>query len=138
MSFTKLSDTATTPTKGSEFAAGYDLYSSRAMTLAPGETALVPTDIAIALPYGIYGRIAPRSGLAYKKKIWVNAGVCDADYRNGYGVVMLNAGDEPFEINVGDRIAQVIFEQHSTLELKEVAELPATTRGLDGFGSTGV
>ena len=134
----KLSAVATIPSRGSEWSAGYDLSSAKAMTIAPGERAIVPTDLSIACPAGTYGRIAPRSGLTVKKGIHVGAGVVDADYRGPVGVVLFNLGDKDFEINVGDRVAQLILEQIMMAPVEEVEELEETVRGSGGFGSTGV
>ena len=132
------SDTAKMPTRGSERAAGWDLYASADATIAPKGRALVPTDIAIAVPYGCYARIAPRSGLAVKHGIDVFAGVVDSDYRGTVGVVLFNAGDEPFQVAQGDRIAQLILEKIDTRPLVEVDKLDDTARAAGGFGSTGI
>ena len=86
---------------------------------------------------GTYGRIAPRSGLAWKKHIDVGAGVIDADYRGNVGVVLFNHGAEDLEVKVGDRVAQLILEKIAYAEVEEVAELPETVRGAGGFGSSG-
>ena len=96
---------------GSALAAGYDLSAS-ADCVVPGRgRALVKTDISMACPEGTYGRIAPRSGLAWKKFIDVGAGVVDADYRGDVGVILFNFGDEDFVVNPGDRVAQLILEK---------------------------
>jgi dUTP pyrophosphatase len=137
----KLSEKATIPTPGSEFAAGLDLSSAVDLVIPAGGRALVKTDLSIACPAGTYARIAPRSGLALKKGIDTGAGVIDADYRGPVGVILFNWGDEEFKIVVGDRIAQLILEQivyPDIVEMKEGEELPATERGESGFGSTGV
>lgn len=132
------SEHAKMPTRGSARAAGWDLYASAEATIAPKGRALVPTDIAIAVPEGCYGRIAPRSGLAVKHGIDVFAGVVDSDYRGTVGVVLFNAGDQPFKVAQGDRIAQLIMEQIDTRALVEVDTLDDTARAAGGFGSTGV
>ena len=132
------SEHAKMPTRGSARAAGWDLYASAEATIAPKGRALVPTDIAIAVPEGCYGRIAPRSGLAVQHGIDVFAGVVDSDYRGTVGVVLFNAGDEPFKVAQGDRIAQLIMEQIDTRALVEVDTLDDTARAAGGFGSTGV
>jgi dUTP pyrophosphatase len=137
----KLSDKATIPTQGSEFAAGLDLSSAVDLVIPAGGRALVKTDLSIACPAGTYARIAPRSGLALKKGIDTGAGVIDADYRGPVGVILFNWGSEEFVITTGDRIAQLILEQivyPDIVEMKEGEELPATERGEGGFGSTGV
>ena len=135
----KLSENATLPTKGSEMAAGFDLYASQPTTIGPGERGIVATDISVACPPGTYARIAPRSGLAVKKGIDVGAGVVDADYRGPVGVILFNLDKtNAFEVSKGDRIAQLILEKISMVGLQEVDDLDATERGADGFGSTGV
>ncbi|KAM9275528.1 deoxyuridine 5'-triphosphate nucleotidohydrolase, mitochondrial [Morus bassanus] len=135
--FTKLSENASTPSRGSPRAAGYDLYSAYDCVIPPMEKAVVKTDIQIALPSGCYGRVAPRSGLAAKHFIDVGAGVIDEDYRGNVGVVLFNFGKENFEVKKGDRIAQLICERIFYPELEEVQALDDTERGEGGFGSTG-
>jgi len=137
LKFKKLTEHAFKPVKGSPLAAGFDLQSAYDYIVEPQEKALVKTDIAIKVPEGCYGRIAPRSGLAVKKFIDVGAGVVDRDYRGNVGVVLFNFGKEPFEIKKGDRIAQLILEKVLELnECEEVENLDETERGSDGFGST--
>jgi dUTP pyrophosphatase len=133
----KLSEPATIPTRGSESAAGWDLYASQECVVPARGKALVSTDIAIAVPVGYYGRVAPRSGMAWKKHTDIGAGVIDADYRGPIGVVMFNHADEDLQIEPGDRVAQLIIEQISTAPLTEVENLDDTVRGEDGYGSTG-
>ncbi|NXK86798.1 DUT protein, partial [Formicarius rufipectus] len=135
--FTKLSENAFAPSRGSARAAGYDLYSAYDCVIPPMEKAIVKTDIQIALPSGCYGRVAPRSGLAAKHFIDVGAGVIDEDYRGNIGVVLFNFGKETFEVKKGDRIAQLICERIYYPELEEVEALDDTERGEGGFGSTG-
>lgn len=126
------------PTRGSEYAAGYDLYASEAISLPKGGRGVVKTGLKISIPFGCYGRVAPRSGLAVKKGIDVGAGVIDADYRGEVGVVLFNFGDDVFEISIGDRIAQLILEKIHNAPVVEVKTLDDTQRGEGGFGSTGV
>ncbi|NXT97810.1 DUT protein, partial [Buphagus erythrorhynchus] len=135
--FTKLSENAFAPSRGSARSAGYDLYSAYDCVIPPMEKAVVKTDIQIALPSGCYGRVAPRSGLAAKHFIDVGAGVIDEDYRGNVGVVLFNFGKETFEVKKGDRIAQLICERIYYPELEEVEALDDTERGKGGFGSTG-
>lgn len=135
--FKKLSSTATIPTRADSGAAGYDLYAAEAIIVPARDRQLVKTDIAVALPAGTYGRIAPRSGLAWKKGLDVGAGVCDHSYVGNIGVVLFNHTDDDYEIAVGDRIAQLIITIIITPEPEEVDELPTTERGSGGFGSTG-
>jgi len=136
----KLSQTATIPTKGSKEAAGYDLYAdnNEQIIILPHCRALIPTNISMEIPYGFYGRLAPRSGLAYKNGIDVLAGVIDADYRGSIGVILFNTDkDKEFIVNKGDRIAQIIFEQCFNMMIKIDDMLENTERGAGGFGSTG-
>jgi len=134
----KLSEHAVIPSRGSEYAAGYDLSSAQDTVVPARGRVLIPTDLSIAIPQGTYARIAPRSGLALKKAIDVGAGVVDYDYRGPVGVILFNHGDEEVVIGRGDRIAQLILEQIVTPDVSEVQDLPATTRGASGFGSTGI
>ncbi|KJZ77875.1 Deoxyuridine 5'-triphosphate nucleotidohydrolase [Hirsutella minnesotensis 3608] len=133
----KLSDKARLPTRGSAFAAGYDVYASRDTTVPARDKVLVDTDISIAVPAGTYGRIAPRSGLASKHFIDTGAGVIDADYRGQVKVLLFNHADADYEIKEGDRIAQLVLERIVTPDVVEVQELAESVRGAGGFGSTG-
>jgi dUTP pyrophosphatase len=138
--FKALETGAILPTYGSNGAIGVDLYvmrNSHGYILFPGERVLVRTGLAVAIPEGYYGRIAPRSGLAHKHGIDVLAGVIDADYRGEIGVILLNTGKEGFALHAGDRIAQLIFECADRLIPEWTDELPETVRGDGGFGSTG-
>ncbi|KAL3481175.1 dUTPase-like protein [Aspergillus californicus] len=133
----KLTSSATAPTRGSAFAAGYDLYSAKEITIPAKGKALVDTGLAIAVPEGTYGRIAPRSGLASKHFIDTGAGVIDADYRGEVKVLLFNFSDVDFTIKEGDRVAQLILERIYTPEVMIVEELAESVRGAGGFGSTG-
>ncbi|XP_032870618.1 deoxyuridine 5'-triphosphate nucleotidohydrolase, mitochondrial [Amblyraja radiata] len=137
LKFAKLSENAQRPTRGSERAAGYDLYSAYDYVILPQDKVIAKTDIQIALPSGFYGRVAPRSGLAAKHFIDVGAGVIDEDYRGNVGVVLFNFGKESFEVKKGDRIAQLICERICYPELEELKSLDETERGAGGFGSSG-
>ena len=117
----KLFPTAKVPTKGSEKAAGHDLYANEGIEIPAREQAVVGTGIAIGLPHDTYGRIAPRSGLAVKYKLTTNAGVIDADYTGEVKVVLVNQGNQPYKVEQGDRIAQLIIEKINNEELQEVA-----------------
>lgn len=134
----KLSDFASIPTKGSKLAAGYDLYSAYDYVVQAKGKEMVKTDLQIALPDGCYGRVAPRSGLAWKNSIDVGAGVIDQDYRGPLNVILFNFGDQDFQIKRGDRVAQLICEKIVHAEVQEVDDLDSTERGTNGFGSTGV
>ena len=137
LKFKRLSDQATTPSKGSPGAAGFDLYSAEDRVIGPAGKGMVRTDIALELPKGCYGRIAPRSGLAWTKHLGVAAGVVDRDYRGNIGVVLFNHARSEYTVKKGDRIAQLICEQILDPSLQEVEELGGTERGVGGFGSTG-
>ena len=121
--------------------AGMDLLAAIAepITLKPSERKLVPTGLTIALPDGYEAQIRPRSGLAFKNGITVaNApGTIDADYRGEVGVLLVNLGTEPFIIERGMRIAQMVIAAYTRATFSEVLELPSTERGAGGFGSTG-
>ena len=136
LKFKKLSACAYTPTKATPFSAGFDLYSGYDYVISGGARELVLTDIAIDVPNGSYGRIAPQSGLAWNSHINVGAGVVDSDYRGNLGVVLFNLSDSTFLIMKGDRIAQLICEKIYYPEIVEVEELNPTARGSLGFGST--
>ena len=125
------------PVRGSSGAAGYDLSAAQAAVIPAHGKCLVKTGLAISMPPGCYGRIAPRSGLAVKKFIDVGAGVIDSDYRGEIGVVLFNFSNDSFCINMGDRIAQIIFEKIKTPSVKETNDLGETDRGNQGYGSSG-
>lgn len=133
----KRSADAITPTRGSDQAAGLDLYSPRAYSIEPGARQLIPIDISISIPIGTYAHILPRSGLAVKYGIHVGAGVVDSDYRGNVGVLLFNLGQETFHIQKGDRIAQMVVKPHLILPMTEVETLDQTDRNQGGFGSSG-
>ena len=107
--------------------------------ILPGGRALIPTEIYTAIPIGYEVQVRPRSGLALKYGITVlnTPGTIDADYRNGWGVILINLGQEPFMVKQGDRIAQGVIAKVEQIEWEEVEELDSTERGLGGFGHTG-
>jgi dUTP pyrophosphatase len=131
------------PAYQSADAAGLDLLAAvpeeTPLILSPGQRALVPTGLTIALPAGYEAQVRPRSGLASKHGVTVlNApGTVDADYRGEIGVLLINHGDAPFPIRRGERIAQMIVAAVARAELVPAASLAATDRGSGGFGSTG-
>ncbi len=137
MEVKRLKPEATLPERQTKGSVGYDLCSAEAQTLGPGERLAIKTGVAVTVPAGTYGRVAPRSGLAVKHGINVMAGVIDPDYTGEVLVVLINHTDTPFAVKPGDRIAQLICEQVSLPSVVEVAELAATERGAKGFGSTG-
>lgn len=130
------------PSYETDDAAGMDLRAavSEDMQIAPGERALVPTGLAIALPSGYEAQIRPRSGLALKQGIsLVNSpGTIDADYRGEIGVIVINHGAETFTVSRGLRIAQMVIAPVIQASWTEVSDLSETARGAGGFGSTGV
>lgn len=146
----RLSSSAIIPTKGSKYAAGYDLYSTIDVMIPPfitremfnekirlnNNSTLIPTDIAFGLPHGTYGRISPRSSLS-AQMIEVGGGVIDEDYTGNVKVLLTNFSRKEFFVRKGDRIAQLIIEKIEHPEIKEVDELDPTERGEGGFGSTG-
>jgi dUTP pyrophosphatase len=134
----RLTPDAIVPTRGSAHAVGYDLYSTDEVVVPPTHRVLIGTGIATVLPVGVYGRVAPRSGLAVKCGIQVGAGVIDPDYTGEVKVVLFNHGDKDFEVKKGDRVAQLILERCETPEVEEVGTVESTERGSKGFGSTGV
>lgn len=137
MQVKKLSVFAITPTRGSLYAAGFDLCSAYDTVVPSHGKCIVKTDLSISIPLNTYARIAPRSGLAVKNFIDTGAGVVDYDYRGSLGVVLFNHSDIDFTIKRGDRIAQLILERICMADIEEVMELSITDRGEGGFGSTG-
>lgn len=129
------------PRKMSELASGFDLYAAvtEDLILHPGQRALVPTGIALAMPGGLEAQIRPRSGLAFKHGITClnTPGTIDADYRGEIKVLLINLGQEPFAISRNERIAQMVFQIVPEVELTQVDELSETVRGAGGFGHTG-
>ena len=130
------------PAYATEHSAGMDIRAnlSEPMTLAPMQRCLVPTGLYIALPKGFEAQIRPRSGLALKKGITVlnSPGTIDADYRGEVCIILINLSTEPFVIEDGERIAQMVIARHEQAEWQEVDALDATERAAGGFGHTGV
>ena len=137
----KLREKAILPTYGSAEAAGADLYAclDEALTVAPGETAFIPTGLAMMIPEGTAGLIYARSGMACKRGLAPanKVGVIDSDYRGEFIVVLHNHGDTPQIVSHGERIAQLLITPVFTPGFTEVAELTESQRGSGGFGSTG-
>ena len=139
-----LNPNAVMPRRGTPGSAGLDLTSVECAIVLPGHRKLISTGIAVRVPPGTYGRIAPRSGLALKSGVHVGAGVVDSDYTGVVSVLLFNMdGAEPFEVRIGDRIAQLIVERINTCEpeaasLEELQRDAGDERGDGGFGSTGV
>ena len=137
LKFKRLDERATLPTRGSAASAGLDLYSIEAISIAPRQRILARTGIAVAVPVGFYGRVAPRSGLAVKNGLDVLAGVIDSDYRGEVCCALLNTGDEVIDLPAGSRLCQLIIEQIITPTAEWADDLDETARGAGGFGSTG-
>ena len=139
--FSKLRPGALAPRYMSEGAAGLDLASAapEPIVIAPGGRVAVPTGLAFEIPAGFEGQVRGRSGLARKHGIGLpNApGTIDSDYRGEVAVLLINWGSEPFTVNPGDRVAQLVIAPVAIAELEEAADLSATTRGAGGFGHTG-
>jgi dUTP pyrophosphatase len=125
------------PKRGSSDSAGYDLYSNEEGNILPGQTKLYNTGLSFKVPFGTYGRIAPRSGLS-KKGIMVNAGVIDRDYTGPVKIMLHNLSESTYVVNKNDRIAQLIIEKIETPNIVLVDNLENTLRGDGGFGSTGI
>ncbi len=138
----KLHPQAVVPQYMTEHAAGMDLCAAldTPLTLEPGERVVVPTGIAMAIPYGFEGQVRPRSGLAIRQGITMlnSPGTIDSDYRGEIGVIAINHGNETVIFNHGDRIAQLIVAPVVRAGLQLVDNLCETERGAGGFGHTGV
>ena len=134
--FKQLDPKAVLPQRGSALAAGLDLCSIEDAELQPKQRAMVRTGLAVAIPPGFYGRVAPRSGLAAKQGLDVLAGVIDSDYRGEIRCVLYNTGDEVVSLPAGSKICQLIIEQIITPEAAWASDLDRTARGAGGFGST--
>lgn len=139
--FKKLRADASVPTRGSEYAAGYDLYAcmDAPVEIAPHTTKKIGTGLSCAIPEGWFGAVFARSGLASKQGIRPAncVGVCDSDYRGEYIVALHNDSEELRIVSPGDRIAQLVIMPFMPAEFEEVDTLPETKRGEGGFGSTG-
>ena len=138
----KLNEKAVLPTRGSEYAAGYDLYAcleTESVTIPPHTTVKIGTGLSFAVPNGYFGAIFARSGLAAKQGLRPAncVGVADSDYRGEYIVALHNDTDEQRTVLNGDRVAQLVIMPFLPAEFSEVDELDQTARGEGGFGSTG-
>ena len=131
----------TLPRYMTELSSGMDLFADLEdeVTLAPGERKLIPTGIALAIPAGYEGQVRPRSGLALRNGITLvnTPGTIDADYRGEVGVLLINLGQQSFQVKPGDRIAQLVIAPVCRAVLEWVSELEGTTRSGGGFGHTG-
>ena len=137
----KLDERAIIPTYGTEFSAGADIYAllDEPVTIVPGETKLIHTGLAMAIPEGLVGLNFARSGMATKRGLAPanKVGVIDSDYRGEVMVALYNQGDVPQTVEHGDRIAQMVFVPYYTAEFTLCDVLDETVRGAGGFGSTG-
>ena len=137
LNFKKLDPRAVLPKRGSSMSAGLDIYSIEDLTIQPRERNLARTGLAVAIPEGYYGRIAPRSGLAAKNGLDVLAGVIDADYRGEIGCLLYNTSDETIHLPAQSKICQLILEKIITPAAVWEDDISTTQRGSGGFGSTG-
>jgi len=133
----RLNRGAPLPARATDWAAGADLCCAEGFSLQPGERRLVPSGIAIEIPQGYYGRVAPRSGLAVRHGIDTLAGIIDSDYRGELKVALINLGDQPVAFEPGERIAQLIIERAAMCDYSWSDDLSETERAEGGFGSTG-
>ena len=134
----KLKENAIVPVYAHDGDAGMDLFSTEDCIIPFGGRKLIPTGIAMELPEGYFASIRDKSGLAYRKGVTLLGGVIEYTYRGEYGVIVLNTGDEDFEIREGDKIAQVVIAPVATAEVEVVEELGETARGDGAWGSTGI
>ena len=132
-----LNEEATKPTKAHRSDAGYDLYASEDAVIVGRQRTIIKTGVSFEMGEGLAGLFWPRSGLSVKKGLDVLAGVIDSGYRGEVMVCLYNTSDEDVEINCGDRIAQIIFQEVPLVSLIESEELETSQRGSNGFGSTG-
>jgi dUTP pyrophosphatase len=141
VAFRRLRPGAQVPRYMTPAAAGLDLAAALegAVTLAPGDRAAIPTGLAVAIPPGFEGQVRARSGLARHQGITLanSLGTIDADYRGEVSILLINHGREPYTVEPGERIAQLVIAPVVQAELIELDELPPTERGAGGFGSTG-
>jgi dUTP pyrophosphatase len=135
--FKQLDPRAVLPKRGSVLAAGLDVCSIEELRIGPKSRVMARTGLAVAIPQGFYGRVAPRSGLAAKNGLDVLAGVIDSDYRGEVCCLLYNTGDEIINLPAGSKICQLIVEQIITPEAEWAMDLDETARGAGGFGSTG-
>jgi dUTP pyrophosphatase len=136
----KLREDATVPHYAHPGDAGLDLFACEAITLEPGGSAVVKTGISIALPPSTEGQVRPRSGLAAKHQVSVlnTPGTIDEGYRGEVGVILVNFGKQPFDVEHGMKIAQLVVKPVICVDVEEVSDLSETRRGSGGFGSTGL
>ena len=138
--FRRIDPSATLPSYAHPGDAGMDIRSMEELTIEPGARSLVHTGLVMILPQGYEAQVRPRSGLALKNGVTVlnTPGTIDADYRGEVGVILANFGSEPFRVEKGSKIAQIVVAPCTRAEIEETVEVDATERGEGGFGSTGV
>lgn len=132
-----LNEDATLPTKAHDTDSGFDLYASDELTIKPGETAIVPTGVAVKFPELWGGMIRPRSGMTAKTKLRVQTGTIDNDYTGEIGIIVDNIGQDEIKIDKGLKLAQMVLEHIPLVDVKVVDELEHGVRGEKGYGSTG-
>lgn len=141
INFVKTSQTAKTPTSGSAYSAGYDLYADISTpALIPAHTTLkIDTSIALEIPKGYFGAVYARSGISAKRGLRPSncVGIIDSDYRGSVCVALHNDSDSTTQVEPDERIAQLVIQKYLPIKFKEVATLNKTKRGKGGFGSTG-
>ena len=138
--FRRIDPSATLPSYAHPGDAGMDIRSMEELTIEPGARSLVHTGLVMILPQGYEAQVRPRSGLALKNGVTVlnTPGTIDAGYRGEVGVILANFGSEPFRVEKGSKIAQIVVAPCTRAEIEETVEVDATERGEGGFGSTGV
>lgn len=134
-----LNDKAVVPTYGTQGAAGFDFYSTTEITVEAGETVLIKTGLAMEIPEGYELQVRPRSGMSLKTKVRVanSPGTIDCDYRGEVGIIIDNIGTTPYEVKIGDRIAQGVLNEVPQAAFKITDTLSETERGEGGYASTG-
>ena len=132
-----LSPLALLPTKATSGSAGYDLFSIGTYTIPPGSRQLIATGIALQFPSFLYGRIAPRSGLSFRHSLDIGAGVIDSDFTGEIKVLLINNGREVYKVDIGDKVAQIIFEIFYSPKIVPSTSIEETERSDHGFGSSG-
>ena len=137
LQFKKLSENAKTPVRSTEGSAGLDLFSAHSSVIPGCSCARIKTDIAVSLPSGTYGQIAPRSGLAFNHFIGIGGGIIDSDFTENIECLIFNHHSTPFEVMKGMKIAQLIVVPCEYPQICEVDRLTETSRGSSGFGSSG-
>ena len=133
----RLRDGARLPTRGSNGAGGWDLFAVNGQVICPNTRVSIPLGLSITVPDGTYGRLAGRSSVALRHGVFVTAGVIDRDYTGEVGLILFSIGINPYIMNEGDRIGQLLIERIAHVKIIEYEELEETQRGCGGFGSTG-